>query len=172
MLLWSYFERKFVSPDSIALYVFFFFCLVEYASINNRPLHFRLYLWSGGDWRNRFHSFYQRRVLWMGRIWTETQYFWRQSTHWHGRVQDKHQSKSIWAVWTAWGLRAPESCLLDLSTLQVQEVSHARDPTLCIQRWGIFCWSQLHLHQVFPEDPSLHIQAVGWRKVPYRQLLW
>ena len=110
--------------------------------------------------------------FWMGWIWTKTWYFWRQSTHWHGRVQDKHQSKSVWTIWTAWGLRPPEPCLLDLSTLQVWKPSHTRDPTLHIQRWGIFCWSQFHLYQVFPEDPPLHIQTVGWRNVPYRQLLW
>ena len=101
----------------------------------------------GGDWRNRFCSFYERGLLWMERIWTETRYFWRQPTHcrhWHGRVQNKHQSKSVWPIWTAWGLRAPEPCLLDLSTLQVWEASLTRDPTLCIQRWGIFCWSYLH----------------------------
>ena len=73
------------------------FCHVVYKMLIINYI-FRLHLWSGGDWRNRFCSFYQRGFLWMEGIWTETQHLWRQPTHRHGRVQNQHQSKPVWAI--------------------------------------------------------------------------
>ena len=98
---------------------------------------FRLHSRSGSDTRKAVHSSESRRLAWVERVWTEASCSWRQPSSWHERVQNQHQSKSLWTVSVSWGFRPPQSCLLDLSTLQVCRTSNAGNTTLCIpRRWG------------------------------------